>query len=211
MAERRAMMILKSKLSKTAYPIADPDQWVTGDKADIDPVVLGRLAYAGKTNNKVIVITEGGGYRSYSEQVKMYNLYKAGKLQATAAVPGTSWHGSGLAVDTSTYPIRGMTSAQLKKYGLCKPLSKEPWHIQPIETATMGAKCNMSLAPEDLGPPLKTKFGLADNTVDYIAAYKYAADLATGLLAGKKDFAAETMKYLYSYKYWESLREKLAL
>lgn len=204
-------MILKSKLNKAAYPIADPDQWVTGDKTDIDPVVLCRLAYAGKVNNTVIVITEGGGYRSYEEQVKMYNLYKAGKLQATAAVPGTSWHGSGLAVDTSTYPIRGMTSAQLKKYGLCKPLSKEPWHIQPIETATMGVKCNMSLSPEDLGPQLKARFGIADATVDYIGGYKYAVDLAAGLLAGKKDFAAETMKYLYSYKYWESLREKLGL
>lgn len=55
-------MILKSKLNKAAYPVADPDQWVTGDKADIDPVVLGRLAYAGKANNKVIVITESGGH-----------------------------------------------------------------------------------------------------------------------------------------------------
>lgn len=204
-------MILKSKLKTAAYPVADPEKWVSGDKDGIDPVLLGRLAYFAKTYNKVIVITEGGGYRSYEDQVKMYNLYKAGKLQATAAVPGTSWHGSGLAVDTSTYPIRGMTNAQLKKYGLCKPLSKEPWHIQPIETAKMGVRCNMSLSPEDLGPQLKARFGIADVTIDYLGRYKYAVDLAVGLLDGKKAFAAETMKYLYSYKYWESLREKLGL
>ena len=143
-------MILKSKLSQTAYSVADTDKWVTGDKEGIDPVVLGRLAYAGQANNKVIVITDGGGYRSYEDQVKMYKLYKEGKLQATAAVPGTSWHGSRLAVDTSTYPIRGMTSAQLTKYGLCKPLKNEGWHIQPIETINMGAKCNTSLAPEEV-------------------------------------------------------------
>ncbi len=204
-------MILKSKLKTAAYPVADPEKWVSGDKDGIDPVLLGRLAYFAKTYNKVIVITEGGGYRSYEDQVKMYNLYKAGKLQATAAVPGTSWHGSRLAVDTSTYPIRGMSSAQLAVFGLCKPLKNEGWHIQPIETAKLGAKCNMSLAPEDLVPKLKAKFGIADATVDYIGGYKYAADLATGLLAGKKDFTAETMKYLYSYKYWESLREKLGM
>lgn len=143
-------MILKSKLSQTAFSMADPDKWVKGDKDGIDPVVLGRLAYAGQANNKVIVITDGGGYRSYAEQVDMYKRYLAGKLQATAAVPGTSWHGSRLAVDTSTYPIRGMTSAQLAKYGLCKPLKNEGWHIQPIETINMGAKCNTSLEPEEM-------------------------------------------------------------
>jgi len=202
------MMILKSKL-KTNYPTADPKEYLRGDIEGLDPIFAGRLAYVAKVNNAVFTITDG--YRSYEDQVKMYNLYKAGKLQATAAVPGTSWHGSRLAVDTSSQPVRRMTSAELTKYGLCKPLKNEGWHIQPIETAKMGTKCNMSLAPEDLGPKLKAKFDIADSTVDYIGGYKYAADLATGLLAGKKDFAAETMKYLYSYKYWESLREKLGM
>lgn len=205
------MMILKTKLSKTAYPLVDSDKWVAGDKENIDPVVLGRLANAGKVNKAVIVVTNGGGYRSYEEQVKMYTLYKAGKLQATAAVPGTSWHGSSLAVDTSTYPIRGMASSQLEKYGLCKPLRAEPWHIQPIETKRMGVRCDMKLAPEDLGKKLKEKFGIADSTVDYIGAYKYGVDLAEKLLAGNRDFSAETMKYLYAYKYWLSLQTKLGL
>lgn len=205
------MMILKTKLSKTAYPMADSDRWVVGDKENIDPVVLGRLANAGKGNKAVIVVTNGGGYRSYEEQVKMYNLYKAGKLQATAAVPGTSWHGSSLAVDTSTYPIRGFASSQMEKYGLCKPLLKEPWHIQPIETKRMGVKCDMRLAPEDLGKKLMDRFGLVQSTIDYLAEYKYAVELAEGLLIGKKDFSAATMKYLFAYKYWHSLQTKLGL
>jgi hypothetical protein len=201
-------LILKSKLGGT-YQTADPAQYLTGDTEGLDPIFAGRLAYVAKINNTKFKITDG--YRSLEDQKKMYADYKAGKLQATAAVPGTSWHGSRLAVDTSSPPIRGMASAQLMKYGLCKPLKSEGWHIQPIETTNMGAKCNMSLVPDDLGPQLKAKFSIADATVDYIGGYKYAVDLAAGLIAGKRDFSAETMKYLYSYKYWESLREKLGM
>jgi hypothetical protein len=141
-------LILQSKLSKTAYPVADPAQYLTGDIDGLDPVFAGRLAYVAKVSNTKFKITDG--FRSLEDQKKMYADYKAGKLQATAAVPGTSWHGSRLAVDTSSPPIRGMTNTQLAKYGLCKPLSKEGWHIQPIETAKMGAKCNMSLAPKEM-------------------------------------------------------------
>jgi hypothetical protein len=137
--------MFKSKLS-TTYPAADPGKHLLGDWQGIDPVLAGRLACHAESNKAVYTITSG--YRSYEEQVKLYADYKAGKLQATAAVPGTSWHGSRLAVDTSAYPIRGATSAQLAMYGLCKPLKNEPWHIQPIETAKMGAKCNLSLALE---------------------------------------------------------------
>ena len=105
-----------------------------------------------------------------------------------------------------------MTSKELMKYGLHKPIQNEPWHGEPVETAGKSLTAiKNQLAPEDLAPQLKKKFGLGDVTTDYIAAYKYAADLAAGLLAGRKDFAAETMKYLYSYKYWESLRDKLGI
>ena len=140
-------MYLKSKIG-AGYPTADPAQYLTGDTEGLDPVFAGRLAHVAKINNTKFKITDG--YRSYEDQVKMYADYKAGRLQATAAVPGTSWHGSRLAVDTSSPPIRNMTGQNLKKFGLCKPLSKEGWHIQPIETAKMGAKCNMSLAPKEM-------------------------------------------------------------
>lgn len=204
-------MILLSKLNETAYPIADFDLWVTGNKENIDLVVLGRVAHLGKSNNVKININDGGGYRSYDEQVKMYKLYKAGKLQATAAVPGTSWHGTSLAIDTSTQPIRSMSNNQLAKYGLCKPLKKEGWHIQPIETINMGIKCNMSLAPMDLAPLIKSKFGLADNTIEFLSKYKYASDLCSKLLSGQKTFSKSTMGYLKTYQYWDSLKTKLGL
>jgi hypothetical protein len=206
-------VILKSKLGNS-YPVADLS-YLTGDVDGLDPVFAGRLAYVFKVESnkqgKVIKMTVTDGYRSLADQEKMYRDYKAGKLKATAAVPGTSWHGSRLAVDTSTQPIRGMSNADLKKYGLCKPLSKEGWHIQPIETASMGAKSNTSLSPVDLSEQLKTKFGISDDTVDYIESYEYASALADGLLAGKKTFSEPTTSYLKSYKYWDSLKIKLGM
>lgn len=190
-------MILKSKLGNS-YPVADPKVYLIGDTDGLDPVFAGRLAYIAKITNTKIKITDG--YRPYDEQVKMYDMYKAGKLKATAAIPGTSWHGSRLAVDTSTQPIRGMTNADLKKYGLCKPLSKEGWHIQPIETASMGAKCNTSLSPIDLSAQLKAKFNLQDSELKRIEGYEYSLQLADGLLAGKKSFSQGTLDYLGDLK-----------
>ena len=202
-------MILKSKLSKTSYVMANPDVYLSGDTDGLDLVFAGRLAAFAKAYNIKIVITDG--YRSYEDQVKMYEKYKRGELQSTAAIPGTSWHGSRLAIDTSTQPIRKMTSSQLAKYGLCKPLSKEGWHIQPIETANMGSKCNTSLSPIDLSSQLKTKFSFSDNTILYLEEYEFAESLFEGLLSGKKDFSDSTVEYIKSYEYGEELIKKLGI
>lgn len=208
-------MILKSKLSKDMFPLANPADWLIGDWKSLDPVFAGRLANYAKSKLVKIYITEG--YRATEYQAQLYSEYlyykKTGKLGAhkvkLAAKPGTSWHEFRLAIDTSTQPIRNATNAELQSYGLCKPIKSEGWHIQPLETANKANR--QEFAPIDLAPALARKFGLADNTIVYLENYKYALALAEGLLAGKKDFSAETMKYLYSYKYWESLREKLGL
>ena len=120
-----------SKLSNK-YPVKDPVGRLTGDYQNLDPVFAGRLA-----NVCPMVLTES--YRSSERQQELYNQYleykRTGKGSIkSAAKPGTSWHEFRLAVDTSTQPIRGMTNAQLKPYGLCKPIKSEGWHIQPIET-----------------------------------------------------------------------------
>ena len=120
-----------SKLSKK-YPVKNPVGRLTGDYIIIDPVFAGRLA-----NVCQMVLTES--YRSSERQAELYDQYleykRTGKGSIkSAAKPGTSWHEFRLAVDTSTQPIRGMSNAQLKPYGLCKPISSEGWHIQPIET-----------------------------------------------------------------------------
>ena len=139
--------MLRSKLSNK-YQRAAPGKWVKGDTVGLDPVLLSRIAYVGQINNTVIAITDG--YRSYADQVKMYALYLAGKLQATAANPGTSRHGFRLAADISTQPLRGMTNAQLRPYGLHKPITAEGWHVEPIETAGKTLAQIKALAPEEV-------------------------------------------------------------
>jgi hypothetical protein len=226
-------LILKSKLSKTAYKTADPKEWLTGDYKGVDPVFLGRLAYYAKycfekAMTKVKQMKINTGIRTDAFQLILYNeaknykkTKKLGKYRVkNAAYPGTSFHGEHicLAVDVDKmHPFYKATNADLAPFGLCKPLLSigEVWHGQPIETAKLGADASVpkvkALAPMNLAPLLKEKFGLADATISYLANYEYATDLAEGLLTGKKDFSAETMKYLFSYKYWESLREKLGL
>lgn len=40
-----------------------------------------------------------------------------------------------------------MGNAELKQYGLCKPIKSEGWHIQPIETS--GSSNRAKWAPEE--------------------------------------------------------------
>ncbi len=129
--------MFKSKL-KPAYPVAVPALYIIGKWEELDPIFAGRLAKMAKDYRAQIKLTEG--YRSSARQAELYRQYqeyrRTGKGSIKlAAKPGTSWHEFRLAIDTSTQPIRGMPSIQLQKYGLCKPIKSEPWHIQPIETA----------------------------------------------------------------------------
>lgn len=207
-------MILQTKLNKVAYKTADPSAWLGPGWELLDPVFAGRLAYYCMV--KALKAIFNRGYATPEEQAKLYAEFLAGK-RVSAAKPGTSWHEFRLAVDITfcsdgktRHPIRNATNAELAPYGLCKPIASEGWHIQPIETGKPGLS-RTAFAPVDLAPQLKAKFKLTDAEAGYIAAYKYAVDLAVGLLAGKKDFSAGTTKYLYSWKGWETLRTKLGL
>lgn len=130
------MIVLKSKL-RTTYKTADPASWLTGaDYRELDPIFAGRLAYIAKDSRVNLHLTEG--FRSPERQAELYRQYqeylKTGKgTIRLAAKPGTSRHEYRLAIDTSTQPIRGMSNLALAKYGLCKPIVSEPWHIEPIE------------------------------------------------------------------------------
>jgi hypothetical protein len=70
-------------------------------------------------------------YRSYAQQVELYNAYLNGTGNL-AAVPGTSNHGWGTAVDLATYDMRSMVDRIGAKYGYAKSWSdaqSEWWHI----------------------------------------------------------------------------------
>jgi hypothetical protein len=70
-------------------------------------------------------------YRTYAQQVELYQLYlNGGNL---AAKPGWSNHGWGLAVDVATQQMRSMVDAIGAKYGWAKAWSdalSEWWHIK---------------------------------------------------------------------------------
>ena len=67
------------------YPMADPTGRITGDHRNLDPIFKRRLAALAKDEGIVIVVTSQGGYRSYQDQVDMYDLYLAGELQSSSS------------------------------------------------------------------------------------------------------------------------------
>lgn len=54
-----------------------------------------------------------------------------GKCWASAY--GDSRHCYGMALDIDDGWFKALTNAELKKYGLIKPMSHEPWHVELIE------------------------------------------------------------------------------
>jgi peptidoglycan hydrolase-like protein with peptidoglycan-binding domain len=71
-------------------------------------------------------------YRTYAQQVYLRNLYLSGRGNL-AAVPGTSNHGEGLAVDLATLRMRQIVDEIGAKYGWSKRWSDAPrewWHIK---------------------------------------------------------------------------------
>lgn len=70
-------------------------------------------------------------YRTYDQQVYLWNLYQNGKGNK-AAYPGTSNHGWGLAVDVRVAPYGSSEYNWLNKhapsYGFNDGVSGEPWH-----------------------------------------------------------------------------------
>ena len=206
--------VWRSKLSATAYPQANPDGKLTGkDHEQIDPVFAKRLAAC-------CAISLTDGKRSSARQTDLYDQFiewkRTGKGDIhSAARPGTSWHEFGLAIDTSSQPIRGMNNSQLAKFGLCKPIKSEGWHVQPIETMRLGIDASTAKAkalhPVDLAPTVKMMYGLADDTVDYLAAFPRAVPLFEGLIAKRKGFSAEVISYIKAYEYGDALMARLGL
>lgn len=69
-------------------------------------------------------------FRPRKEQERLYQLFLDGK-GSPANKPGTSKHEIGLAVDIGCEWTENVQRAELgKKYGLCAPIKKEPWHFE---------------------------------------------------------------------------------
>jgi len=131
------------------YPALSRSNLVFPSKehSKINPVFADRLNNLAKALGGKLKITSG--FRSIDSQISLikryystgkYTIGSGGKLQQNGetmvARPGYSKHQAGIAVDIANSGIaakvRKMTKAQLKQFGLYKPMAYEPWHLQPI-------------------------------------------------------------------------------
>ena len=211
--------IWKSKLNSSKYAQADPTGRIAGDCRNPDPIFKRRLAALARDYGIVIVVTQGGGYRSPAEQDEMYRAYLAGELQATAAKPYTSRHGLAIAIDTSTAPIRRaskthamLTEAELARYGLYHPYPKEPWHIEPIETKGLTfTQIRAKFAPTEIGAAFQKKYALSDTTISFIEGLYFGSEIVQKRMAttGPLDLSDVAIGELDDFPYWSALKKKI--
>jgi len=104
-----------------------------------------------------VKISLTGSYRDYATQAataRSKGLYSQGGL---AAVPGTSLHGLGIAVDVGEGEQREWLAAHGAKYGF-ETIAREPWHWQwasgevPTDVASRQATAQQK-ANRRIGPP----------------------------------------------------------
>lgn len=102
-------------------------------------------------------------YRTYEQQVELYNAYLNGTGNL-AAVPGTSNHGWGLAVDLAIYEMREMIDRIGRNYGWAKEWSDAPsewWHIKYKSGIWQGNDPGPSGKPAPLPKPPEDTVALA--------------------------------------------------
>ena len=92
-----------------------------------NPTFLQKLREWAAATSRTFYMTGNGGARSAADQVRAWNLYRAGK-GPLAARPGTSAHEKGRAIDVNPYP-NGSEIALMRRFGLGLTVGGEPWHI----------------------------------------------------------------------------------
>lgn len=148
-------------INADAYRMENPEQWLVFAKAShagIHPVLAGRLAYLCACKGKKLYISRG--FVTYEEQKAIGEaklkenptwyksstgaIYKPAVIDAQGrvitpavamvAAPGNSNHEFRHAVDSGDVWFKALSNKELAPFGLYKPLSEEPWHVQLIET-----------------------------------------------------------------------------
>lgn len=126
--------------------------------------LLGMIEEYGTATGKKVPITDG--HRTYDDQVRARQRHGA-----KAAMPGTSIHELGLAVDMDSKTIDEMERLGLmRKYGFTRPVGGEAWHVEPIgiqdnldlyrknpEAATQAVAAGLGRGGSGLGSDRSTK------------------------------------------------------
>jgi hypothetical protein len=116
-----------------------------GGNVDLDRLSPGLQSSMGQMAQEYFTATGkklqiNSGFRSNEEQARLYKSMPAGM----AARPGSSMHNYGLAVDVQSSQASDLQRmGLLQKYGLTRPLSNEPWHIQPQGLSVAAAKAGI--------------------------------------------------------------------
>lgn len=125
----------KTGLNKMKYDLNYEDWLVVADSGvdlkNVNPELLKRISAVAKHYGKKITINSG--YRTFEQQKVLYDAYKSGRSSVEAAKPGNSRHNYGLAIDVDDW-VQQISEADLKQFGLHKPVSSENWHVEPLET-----------------------------------------------------------------------------
>ena len=90
--------------------------------------IAARSAYHAATGVTLDVTNTWGAYRTYQQQVYLYDQYQ-NHGGALAARPGTSVHEKGLAVDIYNHGATGL-QAHMGRYGFRRTVPTEPWHYE---------------------------------------------------------------------------------
>jgi len=110
------------------------DPPLPGDSTGLNPGLEEKLRKMFQENPR---LTINSGFRTYEEQVAVYNKFISGK-GPQAAKPGSSRHESGNAADIGPASEYGWLAANAARFGLAKTVASEPWHFEDAGGRTQG-------------------------------------------------------------------------
>lgn len=158
----------------------------------LNPEFLRRFEQWNASLGNILTITSG--FRTRAEQEVLYARYLSGN-GPLAAVPGTSQHEKGLAIDHS--PASWGMDASAGGFGLKHPVSGEPWHVEPFDRGgtllpEWNHVYNGTGAPEHLVPvgnapgPIELVLELDGRTLGRVMIPHTIEELQTGAARGDR-------------------------
>ena len=93
----------------------------------VNAAFLTRVQAWAATGSTVYRVTGNGGFRERADQQRAYDLFRSGK-GPLAAVPGTSAHERGDALDVNPWPDP-LAVSRMGQFGIGLTVKGEPWHI----------------------------------------------------------------------------------